>query len=183
VGDTIREGSFNTWLLQPMPPLYHPLASELAGKVVTMAFACPAAALLALVLRPELHTSPRQVALFILSLGLAWLLRFFWGYWLALLAFWASRSDALLAVQDSLVFLLGGQVAPASLLPTVLYAAALWLPFRYMLGFPVEVLMGKVGAGELGLGFGVQIAWLAAAAAFSALIWRAGLCHYTAVGG
>ena len=33
---------------------------------------------------------------FLPALVLAWALRFFWGYWLALLAFWATRADALL---------------------------------------------------------------------------------------
>ena len=83
---------------------------------------------------------------FIPALLLAWLLRFFWGYWLALLAFWATRADALLALQDTLVFLLAGQVAPVALLPGALQPAATRLPFRYMVGFPVEVLTGQLDA-------------------------------------
>jgi ABC-type uncharacterized transport system permease subunit len=30
VGDVIRDGSFNSWLLRPLSPLYHPLASDIA---------------------------------------------------------------------------------------------------------------------------------------------------------
>ena len=67
-------------------------------------------------LRPEL-TFPSCALAFIPALVLAWALRFFWGYWLALLAFWATRADALLALQDSLVFLLAGQVAPSLCCP------------------------------------------------------------------
>ncbi len=61
-----------------------------------------------------------QVVLFFVALSGAWLLRFFWGFWLACLAFWATRADALLALQDALIFLLAGVVAPVALLPGAL---------------------------------------------------------------
>jgi ABC-2 type transport system permease protein len=183
VGDVIREGSFSRWLLQPMTPIYNPLATELAGKVVTMAFVLPVSLVLAWLLRPELHLTWEKALLFSLSIGFAWLLRFFWGYWLALLAFWATRSDALLAVQDSLIFLLAGMAAPFQLLPPWLQLAASTLPFRYMLGFPVEILTGQVSGAAVFYGFGMQVAWLAAALTLTRMIWRVGLHRYTSVGG
>jgi len=183
VGDVIRIGDLNPWLLRPLSPLYHALASEVAGKVVYMAFVVPVSAVLALVLRPELHVTPRDGLAFVPALALAWGLRFFWGYWLALLAFWATRADALLAVQDALVFLLAGQVAPVALLPGAMRGLATALPFRYMLGFPVEVLTGQLGAAELLSGFAWQVGWLALAVTLSALVWRLGLRRYAAVGG
>jgi ABC-2 type transport system permease protein len=183
VGDIIRNGDLNPWLLRPMSPLYHALASEVAGKVVFMAFVVPASAALALVLHPELHVTLRDGLAFVPALALAWALRFFWGYWLALLAFWATRADGLLAVQDALVFLLAGQVAPVALLPDAMRSLAMVLPFRYMLGFPVEALTGQLEGAGLLSGFAVQAGWLAVAVALSAVVWRAGLRRYAAVGG
>jgi ABC-2 type transport system permease protein len=183
VGDVIRGGGLNSWLLRPMPPLYNALSSELAGKVVYMVFVVPVAGVLALLLRPEVHPGPGGVPLAALAVALAWALRFFWGLWIALLAFWATRADALLAVQDSLVFLLAGVVAPVTLLPGLLQTAARFLPFRYMVGFPVEILTGQLSAGETLIGFAVQTAWLAVALALSAHVWTTGLRRYSAVGG
>lgn len=183
VGDLIRDGSMNRLLLRPLPPLYDALASEVAGKVVYLVFDIPVVALLALLLRPELHPSALDVAAFLPALVLAWMLRFFWGYWLALLAFWASRASALLAVQDSLIFLLAGQVAPIALLPGAIRTAAITLPFRYMVSFPVEVLTGHLSPAEMLSGFILQLAWLGAALALSTLAWRLGLRQYSAVGG
>ncbi len=183
VGDIIRSGGINTLLLRPMPPLYDTLASELAGKVVYMIFVIPVTAALALLLRPEVHIAGQHLLAFLPALLLAWLLRFFWGYWLALLAFWATRADALLAVQDSLVFLLAGQVAPTPLLPGVIGQAAVYLPFRYMIGFPIEILTGQLTSAEIGVGFFIQGCWLAAALLLSRLMWQFGIRHYAAVGG
>jgi ABC-2 type transport system permease protein len=183
VGDAIRSGEMNVTLLRPMSPTYNTLATEIAGKVVYMAFVVPVASLLALVLRPEMHLTLRNAVAFVPALALAWALRFFWGYWLALLAFWATRADALLPLQDSLVFLLGGQVAPTALLPGVMRRTAPVLPFRYMLGFPVEVLTGQLGTTQLWTGFAFQALWLTIALALFVTVWRAGVKHYSAAGG
>ena len=59
-----------------------------------------------------------------------------------------------------LIFLLAGQVAPVSLLPGVLQGVAVYLPFRYMIGFPVEILTGNLTRGDLLLGFLLQAGWL-----------------------
>lgn len=183
VGDVIRYGGMNTLLLRPLSPVFDALSSEAAGKVVYMLFTVPVTAILALILRPELHVTWQNGLAFIPALALAWALRFLWGYWLALLAFWATRADALLALQDALIFLLAGQVAPMLLLPGALRAAATVLPFRYMLGFPVEVLTGQLNGSALWTGFAFQLGWLAVASVLFAMMWRAGLKRYSAVGG
>ncbi len=183
VGDTIRYGRMNLLLLRPMSPVYDALASEVAVKVVFMTFALPLAAILALVLRPELHLTLRDGLAFLPALALAWALRFFWGYWLALLSFWATRADALLSLQESLIFLIGGQVAPIALLPDLMQKAAMVLPFRYMVAFPVEILTGQLSQAELWTGFAFQAGWLSVALALFLAVWRAGLKRYSAVGG
>ncbi|SRR5581483_2117277 len=183
VGDRIRDGSLNFQLVRPISPIFHTVAAEVAGKVVYMTFVIPIACILALVLHPELHPTLSSSLLFLPSLILAWLLRFFWGYWLALLAFWTTRANALLGVQDSLTFLLAGQVAPIALLPSPLQSIARVLPFRYMVGFPVEVLTSHLSTVELFTGLAYQVAWLLTSLILFIVVWRAGQQHYTAVGG
>ena len=183
VGDLIRYGQMNQVLMRPLPPIFDALASELAGKVVYLAFDVPVVVLLALVLRPEFHLTLSGGLLFLPALLLAWALRFFWGYCLALLAFWATRADALLGLQDALIFLLAGQVAPVTLLPGVLGTAARILPFRYMVAFPVEVLTGQATGTALAAGFVFQAAWLLLAVILYRVVWHKGLRRYAAVGG
>jgi ABC-2 type transport system permease protein len=183
VGDAIRYGRMNVLLLRPLAPLYDALASEVAVKVVFMTFAVPVVAVLALLLRPELHVTWQNGLAALLAQALAWALRFTWGYWIALLAFWATRADALLSLQESLIFLLGGQVAPVALLPGPLQAVATVLPFRYMVSFPVEILTGGLDPGQVWTGFAIQSAWLGVSLVLFVVTWRAGLKHYSAVGG
>jgi ABC-2 type transport system permease protein len=183
LGDVIRMGGLNTWLLRPIPAVFNVISSEVAGKVVYMVFVTPVAGILALVLKPELHTTLENVLLFFPALGLAWALRFFWGTALALLAFWATRADALLALQDALVFLLAGIMAPVALLPGALQTAAHILPFRYMVGFPVELITGQLSAAEIWNCFAIQAGWLLLALGLSWAAWKTGLKRYNAIGG
>lgn len=183
VGDSIRYGGVNQWLLRPIPNIYNTLSAEGAGKIVYMTFALPVAVLLAVLLRSRFDLGLLDGVLFIPALLMAWGVRFFWGYWLASLAFWASNANSLLSLQDTLVFLLGGQVAPIALLPAQLQTVARFLPFRYMLGFPVEVLTGRLSQDEMIFGFAVQFIWLAVSIFLQQIIWHRGLRKYAAVGG
>jgi ABC-2 type transport system permease protein len=183
VGDAIRSGAMNALLLRPLSPLFHTVASEVAGKVVYMTFVIPVVTVLALIFHPALHPSLYQVFAFMLALIFAWLLRFFWGYWLALLAFWATQANALLGIQDALIFLLAGQVAPIALLPGPLVVLAQLLPFRYMISFPIEILLGQLNATAILTCFAYQIGWLLATLVIFTGVWRNGVRHYTAVGG
>lgn len=183
VGDLIRSGGMNRVLLRPMPAVVDAVASEVAGKVVYLVFDVPVVIVLALLLKPELTLQLETALAFIPALVFAWALRFLWGYALAVLAFWASRADALLALQDTLIFLLAGQVAPIALLPEPLATLARVLPFRYMVAFPVEVLTGQLDATGILTGLGIQLVWLVVAAALARGLWATGLRRYSAIGG
>ncbi len=183
VGDIIREGSFNHWLLKPLSAIYQALASEIAGKVVYLIFVIPVALILALFLKPELHTTPIQILLCFISTLLAWALRFAWGFWIAILAFWLTKADSFLALQDSLVFLFSGMVAPIALLQGPLQQTAVILPFRYMVGFPVEILVSSLSPFQITFGLCIQVGWLGFALILSRILWIKGIRHYAAVGG
>src|SRR5579875_3654358 len=174
MGDAIRSGFMNLLLLRPLHPFFHAISTEVAGKVVYMLFVIPVVILLAPILHPSLHTTLYQVLLFIPALLLAWLL---------LLAFWASRADALLAIQDALILLLAGQVAPIAVLPAPLTLLAQLLPFRYMISFPIEVLIDNLSFTALLEGFALQICWISFTLLLFVIVWRNGLRHYSAIGG
>ncbi len=158
MGDLIRTGQINKLLLRPISPLFDTLASEVAGKVVYLVFLVPVLLMLALVLKPELQPTLTGLLAFLPALFLAWVLRFFWGYWLALLAFWtlARTRSWPCKILLSFYWRAGGSRGTVTWFAATL---AVILPFRYMVAFPVEVLMGRLDKGELLTGFGIQICW------------------------
>ncbi len=183
VGDIIREGTLNHWLIRPLSPLYQILSSEIAGKVVYLIFTVPIVIILMILLKPTFSFSISEFLIFWLALILAWALRFLWGLWVALLAFWATRADALLALQDSLVFIFSGMIAPVALLPGLLQEIAVYLPFRYMVGFPVEILTAYLSNSQIQMGLIIQTFWVAVASLVCWIIWKKGITRYSAIGG
>jgi ABC-2 type transport system permease protein len=78
--------------------------------------------------------------------------------------------------------LLGGILAPIDLFPEPIPTLSLYLPFRYTLSFPVEIIMGRLSAEQILFGFAWQSVWLLVFAALYWVLWRQGLKTYAAVG-
>jgi ABC-2 type transport system permease protein len=126
---------------------------------------------------------PEHIPLAAGAMLLAVGVRFLLAYCLSLVAFWTRQSGALLSVNDTLFYLLAGQVAPVALFPGALNRLASVLPYRYMLSFPVEVLMGSLSGQELVRGFAMQGIWLALFTGICLYINKQGVRRYSAVGG
>ena len=78
---------------------------------------------------------------------------------------------------------LTGRFAPMALLPAPLVLLATVLPFRWMVSFPVEVLLGQLTISEVLQGFLFQAFWLGVMIISVRLIWKLGVRHYGAMGG
>jgi ABC-2 type transport system permease protein len=142
----------------------------------------PAWILLIIVLHP---TPPHSLVSFLYGIPaviLSGLLRYILQYSLAMIAFWTTRVEAINQLYFTLDAFLAGRIAPLALLPGWMGVAAMYLPFRSMGSFPVELLLGRVPADQIIPGFAMQIVWLAAAVCLFRLVWRAGIKQYSAVG-
>jgi ABC-2 type transport system permease protein len=60
---------------------------------------------------------------------------------------------------------------------------ALVLPFRFLLSFPVELLLGRLSRAHAFELLAAQTGYVALALAATALTWRKGLKRYAAYGG
>lgn len=183
IGDNIRLGTLSTWLLRPLPIIYEAVASDIALKIVCMPLVLVSVAGLAVFTGSGIAISPAGIAIFIPALLMSCVLRFLTAYTLSLFAMWTQKIDSLLSVNDILVFLLAGQAAPTILLPGVLRAVSAYLPFRYMLGFPVEIVTGMLSYRQVLTGFLVQSFWLFAAIAAQRIVYRRGIRRFNAIGG
>jgi ABC-2 type transport system permease protein len=119
---------------------------------------------------------------FVPALLLAMALRFAVEWTLASIAFWVTRVNALNQLYYVVFLFLAGVAAPLALLPEPVRIVAEWLPFYRMLGFPVEVLLGRFSPQQVMMGIGAQVAWLTVAVLLLNLAWARGIRKYSAVG-
>jgi ABC-2 type transport system permease protein len=179
----VRHGDLSFALLRPVHPIHADVADNLTSKMVSLPGMLLMALALALIFRPEFHPTLWAALAFIPALALSFVVRFLVEWTLALAAFWTTRVSAINQMYFVALLFLSGQIAPVSLLPGPVRIAATLLPFRWMIGFPVELLLGRLTPGEALAGFGAQVIWLGLSLVLVRVVWRAGVRVYSAVGG
>ena len=116
------------------------------------------------------------------AIVLAFLIQFLLGRAVAMAAFWTTRIAAINRIYFLGKFFLGGQVAPLVLLPPFVQTMATISPFRWLLSFPVELLLGRLPQADAWLGLGAQVIWFGLTLSAVKLVWRAGIRRYAAFG-
>lgn len=179
----IRTGRLSTKLLKPMHPLVQHAVEMVVALPLRMAVLSPLLLVLALA-RPDLvwAPTPLQAAAFVLALGAAWLVNFLIQALFAILSFWIDKSDALFGVWFGLYSLLSGYLAPTDVFPEAAARALRLLPFRTLLGAPVEVLAGLSSPAEIAADLAIGWGWALGLGLLTAAAWRVGIRRYGAFG-
>jgi ABC-2 type transport system permease protein len=178
----IRQGTLSPQLVRPVHPLHRHLAHNLTFKLLTLTVVVPVVIVLALVFRPHLTITPWTALAFLPAMLLAMALRFALEWMIASVAFWVTRVSAINQLYFVAFMFLSGFAVPLALLPGPVRTLAEWLPFYRVLGFPVELLLGRLTPREIGTGFAAQVGWLAIVVALLNVVWAKGLRQYSAVG-
>jgi ABC-2 type transport system permease protein len=178
----VREGTFSVALLKPVHPIHSDIADNISSKLITLPLMVLIALGLVAAFHPLLAPPMWAVVAAIPALILAFMVRFLLEWTLAQSAFWTTRVTAINQIYFVLVLFLSGQIAPLTLFPAPVQLVAAILPFRWMIGFPVELLLGRMSPVQAFTGIGAQVVWLAIGFALFRIVWRAGVRVYSAVG-
>ena len=178
----IREGILSFALLKPVHPIHSFVADNLMSKAIQLPILTIIAIILAFAFHASLAVSPWMILLFIPVVLLAFAVRFLLEWTLAQAAFWTTRISSINQLYFLMLLLLSGQIAPLSLLPHPVQIAAKILPLYWTVGFPTELLLGKLTLSAALFGIGVQIAWLMITLFLARLVWKFGTRAYSAVG-
>ena len=163
-------------------PIHRDIVDNIAYKALTLTLTLPVACLLAWVFEPTFLWRAWSLAAFAPALVLSFLLRFMVEWSLALAAFWTTRVMAINEIYMGAGFFLSGQMAPLELMPGWVQTVAAALPFRWMVVFPVELLLGRLTPAQALHGFAIQIVWIGLAFGLVSLVWSRGVKRYAAVG-
>jgi ABC-2 type transport system permease protein len=178
----IRKGTLSSALLKPVHPIHSDLADNASFKLITMPAMLVVAACLGLLFHPAVSFVPWAVVLFIPALLLSFFIRFALEWTLAQVAFWTTRVGAANQMYFTVMLFLSGQIAPLGLFPAPIQMIANVLPFRWTVGFPVELLLGRLSLSAALTGMAIQMAWVLVSLVLVRIVWRAGVRTYSAVG-
>jgi ABC-2 type transport system permease protein len=179
----IRTGELSALLMRPLHPVWHHAMINLSALPLRSALAAPVGLAVLIATRGiALSNDARLLALAAVAIVLAWLLNFVTQLAVGCLAFWLTKATALYDVWLGAYIVLAGYLIPTSLFPSGLAEVARRLPFHAALGFPVEVLVGRLDLAQTLSGIGLQLGWLAATGLVATWLWRRGLAAYGAFG-
>jgi len=180
----IRQGTLAYRLLRPIHPLVA-YAAENVGAMPLRLVAVIPIALGALIATggERLTRDPLLLGIFPLAIVGAWLITFLAMSVIGALAFWVESSGALFEVWLGLFGVFSGYLVPLELFPRWLEVTARFLPFRYMLAFPVEMVIGLTPRAAALRELVIQWAFVGVLGAGARLVWRAGLRRFSAFGG
>jgi len=165
----IRQGTLAFRLLRPIHPLVAYACENVGAMPLRMLVSVPVAAVAFAVVGPGRFThDPLLLALFPLTVA---------G------AFRLEQSGSLFEVWLGLFGVFSGYLIPLELFPRWLEVTARALPFRYMLAFPVELIVGLMPRAEALRELAIQWAFIAVLAAAARVTWRSGLRRFAAYGG
>lgn len=183
IGEDVRSGAMAMRLLRPIHPFVAYAASHAAAIPFRSIIALPVAViLLASSGSGALTTDPARLALVVPSIALAWLITFALMFMIGALAFFLTQTMAIANLYFALYSLFSGYLMPLPLLGPV-GKIARWLPFRFMLSAPVELMTSAPDGDSPARVLGGQAAWAAIALAGALVLWRRGVRRFEAVGG
>ncbi|NYE69861.1 ABC transporter permease [Microlunatus parietis] len=183
LADMIRNGTLNKWLIRPASVHLDGFANNLGEKTIKLMLLVPLV-LIMVVLVPgglPLPATPARWLLFALAIGVAMAISYIFDIARGSLAFWFEDVQGFNMAISIMTPVLAGVVVPLALMPPEISGITLWQPFRFMVSFPMEVLLDRVPGG-LVFGFAQQAGWLIVFAVVALVVWRRGLRSYSAAG-
>jgi ABC-2 type transport system permease protein len=180
----VRNGTLAMRLLRPVHPLWAYAAEALAAMPLRLVVSLPVAIIALVVVGSRGMThDPVLWGMWGASVIGSWLITLLVNLLIGCASFYIESSLKLMDAWLVFFFVLSGYIIPIDLFPAGLRAIVAWLPFRFQIGFPVEVMTGAHDrAGALAL-LGGQWLWVLAGFGATALAWRGGLRQFAAYGG
>jgi len=180
----VRHGTLALRLLRPIHPMLTFAVENLAAQPMRLVVALPMAGVwLWSVGADEIPRDPTLWIAFGMAILGGWLITYLANFAIGCLAFYLESSIKVMDVWLALYFVFSGYLVPVELFPPALRVIADWLPFRYQIGLPVELITSAHDGGAALVLLGRQWIWVAAMLGGTILLWRRGLERFGAYGG
>lgn len=184
IGDDINQGNLSNYLIRPLHYLFYWVAKDMGDKFMNIMFSIVELCLLFYILHPPffLQTNGLYLIPFAMSIIFAMILNFFFNMLLGFIGFWSPEVWAPRFIYFMISSFLVGIYFPLDILPANVVNMFQYLPFTYMLYFPLKIYLGQLSLVVVYQGLFVSILWTFLLYIITQFIWQKGLKIYTAQG-
>lgn len=181
----ILDGKIIKYIIRPPFILFDHITNNLTTKALQLSLPLPAAILL-VAFFPQFFSAaiynPANIALFLLSLILAMVLNFCLDFAIGLLAFWLEDAHELHSYRFLFMQVASGILIPFAVMPETVKTLFSFLPFRYIISAPVEILLGQATGAAASQLLLIQAAWVVVLIIILRFEWVRGLKRYAIPG-
>lgn len=180
----IQEGNLSAYLLKPFSYYLIQLFDELPYRFMQGIYGVIALIFCFIFMGRSLTfvQDPEGILLCSIIAITAYLLSLTFKIVIGFLAFWLTEIKGLFEVIEVILTVFAGYLLPIALLPDWLAHFASFLPFPYMLYYPIIAVEGKLPTITLLWVLLMQIIWLSIFGLLCKMLWKYGVRRYSGVG-
>lgn len=180
----IRNGTLSPWLARPGSYLLMLASNNIAEKATKLVILVPMVTVVIWVFRDDVRVTqvPWHWGAVVISVALSAVLTFALDVAEGCLGFWLDDVSGIVRARDLLSGVLAGRVVPLALLPEWSQPFLEVQPFRYLISFPLELMLGHLSTREIALGLTLQAGYTVAFVLAAQWLWSTGKRGYAAVG-
>lgn len=176
VAENVNDGSFSTYLLKPFHPILRYVIDNFSDKIYKMSMVTITLLIVYFIIPQavwaQFHLTVISVFSSIIALVFGYIIMFLIEYSIGLSAVWFYDIGFLKNWMDLFYTIFAGRFVPLIFFPAILLNFAIFLPFRYTVSFPVEIILGKLSSSQIMLGFMIEAFWVGAIFLIYKLIYK-----------
>jgi len=171
IGEEMITGNIANYLNKPYSYIFYKYSYSIGRSIIKFLITFIMCGIVVFLLLGPLNINLIYIPCILLIVLLAMTLNFVIMAFLGVFAFWLEDAKGLEFLYSKIVFTLGGMLVPLDIFPQWLHTICLYLPFSYIAYYPAKLFVG----------FGfilffqiliVEIAWIAAFALLTALVYK-----------
>ena len=182
IREKVREGTIATDLMKPISVPFYFFSDGFGQTLLHLLLIVPSAACALLLVHVDLPSFP-VLGVFAISFAIGYLVNFFLNFLMNAIAFWTLETFAIQLIVRWVSDLLSGQIVPLTFFPGIFGRVLFSLPFAAIYSTPLLIYVGLIRPQEYARYLAVQLLWLGAFAALSAVVWRAAARRVVVQGG
>lgn len=160
----ILNGKFSNLLLKPFSHLTEFLGYNIGSNLFRLIASIPAFIVGFLITQKLglwiVNLNPYLIFLTLAAAAVGFFINFLMGNIFSLLAFYNKNMDGMRTFYYNICSFLSGEYAPLVAFPFAILFFVQLLPFRYILSFPIEILLGRLTNYDIQYGFIIAFVWL-----------------------
>jgi ABC-2 type transport system permease protein len=183
--EDIMEGNLNRYFVQPVGHLGYRVFNFLGIKTLEnfMVIILSAALLLVISVTAGIAFNIINILILLLIAPLSLMISFMLFYCLAVANFWLTWGWGVFNGARVITTILSGGIFPLAVFGETVTAVLMFLPFPYIVYFPLNVAVGNVVGTDILLGVLMQVVWVVVLFILSQILWPIGMRKYIAARG